>query len=124
MLRTAALAWRMLMRDWRAGELNVLIAALLLAVASVGTVGFFADRVKGALSREANLLLGADVLVSGDRPLPARFVEEARGRGLMASPAVKFNSMVQRPNAGDAAPALADVKAIASPYPLRGEILL
>jgi len=62
-LNTVRLALRMLVRDWRAGELNVLLAALVLAVASVGTVAFFADRVKGALTREANILLGADVLV-------------------------------------------------------------
>jgi predicted ribosomally synthesized peptide with SipW-like signal peptide len=60
----------MLTRDWRAGELTVLIAAIILAVGSVGTVAFFADRVKTALTRHANLLLGADVLVSGDRALP------------------------------------------------------
>src|SRR6185503_1428154 len=32
---------RMLQRDWRAGELRVLAAALVIAVASVTTVGFF-----------------------------------------------------------------------------------
>ncbi len=47
-MNTLRLALRMLRRDWRAGELTVLIAALVLAAASVGTVGFFADRVKGA----------------------------------------------------------------------------
>ena len=69
-MNTLRLALRMLLRDWRAGELRVLLFALVLAVASVGTVGFFAERVKGALTRQANLLLGADVLISGDRPLP------------------------------------------------------
>ena len=54
----------MLSRDWRAGELTILIAAMVLAVASIGTVGVFADRVKGALGKQANLLLGADVLIS------------------------------------------------------------
>src|SRR5512132_1321079 len=83
------LAWRLLTRDWRAGELTVLIAALSLAVASVGTVAFFADRVKTALTRQANLLLGADVLVSGDRPLPDSLAAEAQRRGLAASPALK-----------------------------------
>ncbi len=121
------LALRMLARDWRARELNVLVAALLLAVASVGTVGFFADRVKGGLSREANLLLGADVLVSADRPLPAAFADEAHARGLRTSPAVKFITMIQRApdRGGDAlAPVLADVKAVATSYPLRGAITL
>jgi len=42
---TLKLALRMLTRDWRAGELTVLIAAIILAVGSVGTVEFFADRV-------------------------------------------------------------------------------
>jgi putative ABC transport system permease protein len=65
------LAARLLLRDWRAGELRVLVTALLLAVGSVGTVGLFADRVKGALVTQANVLLGADLLISGDRPLPA-----------------------------------------------------
>jgi len=105
---TVRLAWRLLLRDWRAGELRVLIAALVLAVASVGTVGFFTDRVKGALTRQANLLLGADLLLSGDRPLPDSFMREARSRGLAAVPAIKFNSMVQA-SGGAGAAVLADV---------------
>src|SRR5579872_7362648 len=64
-MRTFRLALRLAARDWRAGELRVLIVAIVLAVASVGTVGFFADRVKQGLSRQANLLLGADLMVSG-----------------------------------------------------------
>src|SRR5512144_219426 len=88
-MATVRLALRMLSRDWRAGELRVLIAALVRAVASVGTVGFFADRVKGALTRQANVLLGADLLVSADRPLPPEFESEARARGLDVTPGIK-----------------------------------
>ena len=124
-MNTLRLALRMLLRDWRAGELRVLIFALSIAVASVGTVGFFADRVKGALTRQANLLLGADVLVTGDRPLPPAFAEEALRRGLATTPAIKFNSMVQPGGAGTSLPpVLADVKAVAPGYPLRGVIVL
>ena len=95
-MTTLRLSWRMLARDWRAGELTILIAAMVLAVASIGTVGFFADRVKGALSRQANLLLGADILISGDRPLPESFAAEAQSRGLVTTPVLRFNSMVRR----------------------------
>ena len=125
-MNTLRLALRLLRRDWRAGELRVLAAALVLAVASVGTVGFFADRVKGGLTRQANLLLGADVMISGDRPLPAAFVEDAQARGLVTTHVIRFNSMVQ-PNAqagADAVAVLTDVKAVGDRYPLRGAITL
>ncbi len=124
-MTTWRLALRMLARDWRAGELTVLVFALILAVASVGTVGFFADRVKAGLSQQANLLLGADVLIAGDRPLPATFAGEAQRRGLATTPVLKFNSMVERKSglgAEGGSPVLADVKAVAPGYPLRGAI--
>jgi putative ABC transport system permease protein len=101
-----------------------LVAALVLAVASVGTVGFFADRVKLGLSQQANLLLGADLMISGDRPLPDAFVNEAEQRGLATSPVIRFNSMVQKSGASPGAPVLADVKAVADGYPLRGAVTL
>jgi putative ABC transport system permease protein len=122
-MKALHLALRLLSRDWRAGELTVLALALALAVASMGTVGFFADRVKGALTRQANLLLGADALVSGDRSLPDNFAREARRRGLATSPAIRFNSMIQKSGAGDDA-VLANVKAVGPGYPLRGAVVL
>jgi len=120
-MNTLRLALRMLRRDWRAGELSVLIAALVLAAASAGTVGFFADRVKGALSRQANLLLGADLMVSADRALPPDYAREAQAHGLATVPVVRFNSMIQAPGS-DAV--LADVKAVGTGYPLRGAVSL
>src|SRR5215469_1104141 len=121
---TFRLALRLLSRDWRSGELTVLIAALVLAAASVGTVGFFADRVKGALTSQANLLLGADLMVSGDRPLPPTFETEARARGLSVVPAIRFNSMVQQTASATSDAVLTDVKAVGAGYPLRGTVLL
>jgi putative ABC transport system permease protein len=120
-MNTIRLALRMLRRDWRAGELSVLIAALLLAAASVGTVGFFADRVKGALATQANVLLGADLMLSADRPLPPEYAREAQARGLATVPVVRFNSMVQAPGSEAM---LADVKAVGPGYPLRGAVAL
>ena len=124
-MKTLRLALRLLARDWRAGELRVLIAALILAVASVGTVGFFADRVKAALTDQANILLGADLMISGDRPLPDSFADEAARDGLVTTPAIRFNSMVQLADAGaNASAVLTDVKAVTAGYPLRGAVTL
>ena len=48
------LGWRTLWRDLRAGELRLLIVAVTLAVAALTAVGFFADRLKGGLARDAS----------------------------------------------------------------------
>ncbi|HSU42772.1 MAG TPA: FtsX-like permease family protein [Casimicrobiaceae bacterium] len=123
-MRTLRLALRLAARDWRAGEMRVLIVAIVLAVASVGTVAFFADRVKQGLAQQANLLLGADLMVSGDRPLPDVYAAQARALGLATSPAIRFNSMVAQSGRIDSAAVLTDVKAVAQGYPLRGSVTL
>ena len=56
-------SFRMLRRDLRAGELGLLLIALIIAVASLTSVGFFTDRVARALKLEANQLLGGDIVM-------------------------------------------------------------
>jgi putative ABC transport system permease protein len=112
------LAARMLGRDWRAGEQRVLAVALIVAVASLTTVAFFADRVGRTLMREANQLLGADLVVVSDAPIAESFRSEARRLGLAVTEAVRFPSMTQ---AKDRA-LLTEVKAVSAGYPLRGKL--
>ena len=53
------LALRMFRRNAKSIEARVLLVALLIAVMSVTTVSFFADRVESALNRQANELISA-----------------------------------------------------------------
>jgi putative ABC transport system permease protein len=62
------LAWRMLGRELRSGELRLLFAALAVAVAAVTAVGFFADRIRLALESEAQQLMGGDLVLIADQP--------------------------------------------------------
>ena len=64
-------ALKMLARDWRAGELRVLAAALVIAVAAITSVAFFADRIAQGLARDAHQLLGADLVLVADQPWPS-----------------------------------------------------
>lgn len=112
------LALRFFMRDLRAGELTALTLALLVAVASITSVGFFADRVRQALSLNAHQLLGGDLLISADQPLPAAYRDEARRRGLRTAEAMAFISMAS----GPAGAQLSAVKAVGVAYPLRGRL--
>jgi putative ABC transport system permease protein len=112
------LALRMLLRDWRAGELRVLALALVLAVGSVASVAFFADRVRQALTREAHQVLGADVLMTADHDWSLEFREQIARQGLKRAESVSFVSMAR---AGDEA-LLTAVKAVTPGYPLRGKL--
>ncbi len=112
------LALRLLARDWRAGELTLVAVAVVVAVASVTTVGFFADRVHQALNRQANQLLGADLVVSSRRPLPPQFAAEATRAGLQVTEMLRFPSMA----AANGQNVLAEIKAVTAGYPQRGEL--
>jgi putative ABC transport system permease protein len=112
------LALRMLTRDWRAGELTVLGLALMLAVAALTSVGFLTDRVEQALRLQSHQLLGGDLLLTADHPLPERFGREAAARGLRQAQSTVFPSMV---SLGDTA-LLAEIKAVSAGYPLRGSL--
>ncbi|SOD15731.1 ABC transporter permease [Nitrosomonas ureae] len=114
------LSFRMLCRDWRAGELNVLVLALIIAVSGMTTVGFFAERVELALTRESNQLLGADLLVISSRPLPETYADEASRLGLTISSLTKFPSMISDGENN----LLTEIKAVTEGYPLRGRIHL
>ncbi len=109
---------RMLARDWRAGELRVLALALVIAVASVTSVAFFADRVSQALVRDAHQLLGADLVLVSDHPWKDEVAEAMRSQGLAQAAALNFISMAFAGERNQ----LAGVKAVTPNYPLRGRL--
>jgi putative ABC transport system permease protein len=116
------LGWRTLWRDLRAGELRLLIVAVLLAVAALTAVGFFADRLKGGLQRDARQLLGGDAVLASDNPTPPAFVERARALGLQAASTYGFPTMARASEAQGGASKLVALKAVAAGYPLRGAV--
>jgi putative ABC transport system permease protein len=110
------LGLRLAVRMLRAGELNLLAAAIALAVAAMATVGLFSDRARLAMEQEANRLLGADLVLRWTRPIPPQLEEGARTRGLSAVSTIAFRSMVVR---GDTS-LLGEISAVDPGYPLRG----
>ncbi|MDB5730799.1 MAG: permease FtsX-like protein, partial [Variovorax sp.] len=116
------LGWRTLRRDLRAGELRLLIVAVMLAVAALTAVGFFADRLQGGLQRDARQLLGGDAVVASDNPTPPSLVERARALGLQAAVTYGFPTMARASDAQGGAAKLVALKAVAPGYPLRGSL--
>lgn len=119
-MRALALAWRQLRRDLAAGEIRILIAALVLAVLAVSAVGFVTDRAERALQMEANRLLGGDALVSADAPIRGRIRAAAAAPGLRMAETREMPSMI-RVGEGEAARLqLGELRALGAGFPLRG----
>lgn len=112
------LALRGLRRDWLSGELGVLSAALLVAVAAMTAIGFFTERVAQAIDQEASGVLAADLVLSSRSTLDPAWLDEAARLGLATAQLMSFPSVVL---AGENS-TLAEIRAVSDSYPLRGEL--
>lgn len=120
MANTFKLALRFLYWDWKAGELNLLLLALVLCVASITTVGFFVNRLELGMNQQSSELLAADFVISSSKEINSERITQARNIGLSFSLIRLFRSVLV---SGDAVQ-MVEVKAIDENYPLRGELKL
>ncbi len=116
------LGWRTLWRDWRAGELRLLILAVALAVAALTSVAFFADRLQAGLKRDATALIGGDAVVRSDNAPEPDIVARAASLGLQTVETVSFPTMGRATEADGGAARLVSLKAVGDGYPLRGSL--
>jgi putative ABC transport system permease protein len=119
-LNALALALRTLLREWRSGELGVLVLAIVVAVAALTGVGFLVDRIGIAVDNQAGEVLAADLRLESGQAMDDRAVDEARRRGLEVARVTGLFSVVFN---GDQTQ-LASVLAVSPKYPLRGKVML
>jgi putative ABC transport system permease protein len=117
-MRLLLLAWRSLGREWRSGELAVLLAALSIAVAALSGVGFLVDRIGRAVQQQASEVLAADLRLESEEAVSADAVAAATDSGLASARLTTLLSVVFK---GDASQ-LANVRAVSAGYPLRGRL--
>jgi putative ABC transport system permease protein len=113
-----AFSFRALRRDWRAGELRIVAAALVIAVGGLTAVGFFTDRVEQAMNLQAAELLAADMVLASSEPLRTDVINHARVDDLQTARTLSFRSVAL---SGDKMQ-LVEVKAVSEGYPLRGSL--
>lgn len=119
MMHTRHIAGRLLWRELRSGELNLLVIALLIAVASMTSVGFITQRVADAMQHQSGELIAADLLVKSSTPADPAWHQEADRLGIAVANITSFASVVL---AGDSS-SLSSIKAVDAAYPLRGTLL-
>ncbi|ADZ91385.1 ABC transporter permease [Marinomonas mediterranea] len=113
------LAWKMLKREFKTGDVMTLIIALVLSVGTVTGIGFFVDRLQKSFELGAANLLAADRVISSDDPIPFQWQQKASNDGLNTANRVSFSSMVF----SDSGLQLGQISSVSSAYPLRDAYL-
>ena len=116
--RDLPLASRLLLREWRAGELRVMLLALLIAVLVSTAISFFTDRLQRGMATRAAEFLGADMRVSSRDPVPVEYLQQAIRNNLQHTDLIDFSTVTS----SETEMQLSSIKAVAPGYPLRGEV--
>ena len=109
---------RALRRDWRAGELNVLMLAVIVGISALSAVALFTSRVAVTVQQQAAEVLAADLVVSSSRPLAPEIIDVVNEQKLLQARVTSFASAAF---AGETSTLVA-VKAVDEKYPLRGRL--
>jgi len=107
---------KLLWRQWKAGDLGILLLSTFLAVAIVTGLGLFTNRLSGAIKTQSNKLLGADLVMEANAPFDLDSI--ALPADITTSLATEFRSMLSIEEQFQ----LCDVWAVDDAYPLKGEL--
>lgn len=118
MKTTALLAWRLLLRDTRYGELSILCFALIIAVSCSTAVNLFSDRMQRTMNGQAAEFLAADLVISSSDDIAQSWLDEAAKLQLKQAKTIEFPSALMENDEL----LLGSVKAVSSLYPLRGQL--
>jgi putative ABC transport system permease protein len=113
-----ALAFKLVSRDWRSGELGILVAALVVAVAGSTAVSLFGHRLARTMEIQAAEFMAADLAVSSHEPFPEDWFRQAAAQGLANARTVEFPSVLVE----NGELLLTGAKAVSGGYPLRGTV--
>ncbi|WP_027388937.1 ABC transporter permease [Chrysiogenes arsenatis] len=114
------LAFRFLYRERKSRALQILSAALVLAVTALSTVLFLGDRVSSAMRYQALSMLGADITITSPQPLATEIVQTAYEKGLRFDQIAELPTMLFYRDEM----VLVSLKAVSSGYPHRGAVLV
>jgi putative ABC transport system permease protein len=109
---------KLLARDWKSGELIVLVTALVVAVTALTAVAFLTDRVGHAVELRAAESLAADLRLSSPRPFTTEYIKQGTENDLDSATITSMPSVVFSGEGNT----LAAVRAVSQGYPLRGKL--
>ena len=118
MLNEFRLGARLLKRDWTAGELKVLLFALIIAVTSMTSIGLFIKRIDNVMLDQSGEFLGANLVLQSPKKISSETIDYAHNLNLNTSHSLSFSSVIVANNNFQ----LSHIKAVDKHYPLLSHI--
>ncbi len=112
------IALRIFKRDWRRGDLLVLLFAMTVAMASISVIYLIIDRIESATNQEVADVLGADLVISSPEKIPQEWLLKAQQQNLNQATSVEFSSVLF----ANEKLQLSSIKAVSKTYPLKGRV--
>lgn len=112
------IAAKFFQRDWKRGDLLVLLFAMAIAMASISVIYLIIDRIETATEREVADVLGADLVVSSPRKIDQEWLDKADQLNLTQATSVEFSSVLF----ANEQLQLSSIKAVSPGYPLKGRL--
>jgi putative ABC transport system permease protein len=117
-MNSLPLMLRIIRRDWRAGELQLLLLSLILAMTCYTAISFFSLSIKQSMGVQASNVLGGNLVLISPSPVPKEWLKQANELHLQQAYALNFLSVL----AANDNFQLASVKAVSKNYPLLGQL--
>lgn len=114
-----SMAWRQSVTDLRHIEWRSLLAAIALATTLATFLSLLGNQLEQGLGQQTAEILGADLTLSGSRPVADEIRAAASQQQLQQTEVIQFSSMLSFRQQM----LLGSVRAVTTPYPLRGSII-
>ncbi|MFC3031491.1 ABC transporter permease [Pseudoalteromonas fenneropenaei] len=114
------LALKLFSRELRRGELNIILAAIALAVLTVFSLSSVTERIRLNIEQKSADFIAADRRLSSNHEFDPTLLEMAEQQGISTAQQMFFDSMLF---ANDEL-VLGSIKAVTEQYPLRGQMKL
>jgi putative ABC transport system permease protein len=114
--------WRMAWRDSRRsrGKLLLFLSSIVLGIAALVAINSFNRNLRKDIDEQAKELLGADLVISGSKPLPDSLISLVATVPAQQARECSFASMVYFPKAKGTR--LVQVRALGGDFPFYGQI--
>jgi putative ABC transport system permease protein len=112
------IAFKIFKRDYKRGDLLVLLFSMIIAMASVSVIYLVIDRIETASEREISEILGADLAITSPKPINPQWLQLANQKELTSATSVEFSTVLF----ANENMQLSSIKAVSDGYPLRGSL--